>query len=122
MPVFNKNQGTIEAAVLDKTAAQKRLEFGELTVRREVVAGFVRYERAARAMEIYRAGVEKLAAVNLGVVRQTYELGAINLLDYIAEQRRYIQVKNDFIDAQLQVFLARVEILRAATAPELITK
>ena len=122
LPVFNKNQGTIEALILEKNAAAKRLEFGELTVRREVAAAFVRYERAARAMEIYRAGVEKLAAINLGVVRQTYELGATNLLDYIAEQRRYIQVKNDFIDAQLQVYLARVEILRAIAAPELITK
>ncbi len=122
LPVFNKNQGSIEAAAAEKNAASKRLEFGELTVRREVAAAFVRYERAARTMEIYRAGVEKLAAINLGVVRQTYELGAINLLDYIAEQRRYIQAKNDFIDAQLQVYLAQVEILRAVAAPELITK
>ncbi len=122
LPVFNKNQGTIEAAVAEKNAAQKRLEFGELTVRREVAAAFVRYESVARAMEIYRAGVEKLAKINLGVVRQTYELGARSLLDYIAEQRRYIEIKDDFIDAQLQVYLARVEILRAAAAPELITK
>ena len=122
LPVFNKNQGAIEAAVLEKNAAQKRLEFGELTVRREVAVAFTRYESAARAMEIYRVGVEKLAAINLGVVRQTYELGARSLLDYIAEQRRYIQIKDDFIDAQLQVYLARVEILRAASAPELIKK
>ncbi len=119
LPVFNKNQGAIEAAVLGKIAAQKRTEFGALTVRREVAAAFVRYESAARAMEIYRVGVEKLAEINLGVVRQTYELGARNLLDYIAEQRRYIEIKDDFIDAQLQVYLARVEILRAAAAPEL---
>ena len=122
LPVFNKNQGAIEAAIAEKNAASKRLEFGELTVRREVAASFVRYERAARAMEIYRAGVEKLAAINLGVVRQTYELGARSLLDYIAEQRRYIEIKDDFIDAQLQVYLARVEILRVVAAPELITK
>ncbi len=119
LPIFNKNQGTIEASVLEKNAAQKRLEFGALTVRREVTAAFVRYERAARAMEIYRVGVEKLAETNLGVVRQTYELGARSLLDYIAEQRRYIEIKGDFIDAQLQVYLARVEILRAIGAPEL---
>ncbi len=61
-------------------------------------------------------GVEKLAETNLGVVRQTYELGATNLLDYIAEQRRYIEIKDDFIDAQLQAYLARVEILRAVAA------
>ena len=122
LPVFNKNQGTIEAAVAEKSAAQKRLEFGELTVRREIAAAYVRYERAARAMEIYRVGVERQAETNLGVVRQTYELGAKDLLDYIAEQRRYIEIKDDFIDAQFETYLARVEILKAAAAPELINK
>ena len=122
LPVFNKNQGTIEAAALEKSAAQKRTEFGELTVRREIAAAFVRYERAARAMEIYRVGVERQAETNLGVVRQTYELGSKDLLDYIAELRRFIEIKDDFIDAQLETYLARVEILKTTAAPELINK
>lgn len=122
LPVFNKNTGNIEAAVADKTSAANRLEFGILTVRRETAAGYVKYESAARAMEIYRVGVEQQSKMNLGVVRQTYELGARTLLDYIAEQRRYIQAEDDFIDAQLETYLARIEILRAANAPELTNK
>lgn len=122
LPVFNKNQGSIEAATQEKIAAEKRLEFGELTVRREVAAAFARYNRAARATEIYRVGVERQANENLGVVRQTYELGSKTLLDYIAEQRRFIEIKDDFIDAQLETYLARIEILRAANAPELTNK
>ena len=119
IPVFNKNQGLIEAALQEKAAAQKRLEFGELTVRREVASAYTRYARAARAMEIYRVGVERQAETNLGVVRQTYELGSKDLLDYIAEQRRYIEIKNDFIDSQFETYLARVEILKAVSAREL---
>ncbi len=119
LPVFDKNQGTIEASVLEKNAAAKRIEFGELTVRREVASGYVRYARAARAMEIFRVGVENQAEINLGVVRQIYELGKQNLLDYIAEQRRYIEIKEDFIDAQFETYLARIEILSATAAPEL---
>jgi outer membrane protein, heavy metal efflux system len=122
IPVFNKNQGLIEAATQEKIAAAKRLEFGELTVRRETAAAYVKYERAARAMEIYRVGVERQAETNLGVVRQTYELGSRTLLDYIAEQRRYIEVEDDFIDAQFATFLARIEVLRAVDAPELTVK
>ncbi|MCY7376688.1 MAG: hypothetical protein LH472_12075, partial [Pyrinomonadaceae bacterium] len=59
---------------------------------------------------------------NLQVVRQTYELGARNLIDYLIEQRRFIELENEFIDAQLAVYAARVEILRATNAPELIKK
>lgn len=119
LPVRNRNQGMIEAAAAEEAAAGKRREFGELTVRREAAAAYVRYNSAARAMQIYRAGVREQAAENLSVVRQTYELGSKPLFDYIAEQRRFIETESGFIDAQLETYLARVEILRATAAPEL---
>lgn len=122
LPVRNKNQGAIEAAVATAEAAKRRLEFAELTVRREVATSYARYERAARAMEIFRAGVQGQSQANLDVIRQTYELGSKTLLDYIAEQRRFIEVENEFIDAVLQTYQARVEIERATSATGLIKK
>lgn len=120
LPVRNKNQGAIEAAVAAAEAARQRREFAELTVRREVAAAYARYERAARAMEIYRVGVREQASTNLNIIRQTYELGSKTLLDYIAEQRRYIELENGYVDTLLETYLARVEIARAAAAPELM--
>ncbi|HXG84368.1 MAG TPA: TolC family protein [Pyrinomonadaceae bacterium] len=122
LPVRNRNQGAIEAAVVNLDAATKRREFAELTVRREVAAAFTRYQSAARAMEIFRVGVRDQAKTNLGVVRQTYELGRRNLIEYLVEERRFIELENEFIDAQLMVYLAQAEILRATNAPELIKK
>jgi cobalt-zinc-cadmium efflux system outer membrane protein len=120
LPVRNKNQGAIEAAVADSSAAVARREFAELTVRREVASAYAQYERAVRAEEIFRLGARNPAKANLEVVRQTYELGATTLLDFISEQRRFIELENDFIDAQLAVYHARVEIERATFAPELM--
>lgn len=122
LPVRNKNQGAIEAAVADSEAAKSRTAFAELTVRREVAAAYAQYDRAVKAEEIFRVGARDPAKANLEVVRQTYELGARTLLDYIAEQRRFIELENDFIDAQLAVYNARVEIMRAAASTELIRK
>ena len=122
LPVRNKNQGMIGAAVAESAAARARREFAELTVRREVAAAYARYERAVKAQEIFRVGVREPARANLAVVRQTYELGSKTLLDYIAEQRRFIELENDFIEAQLVVYNARVEIQRATASPELIKK
>ena len=122
LPVRNKNQGAIEAAVAGAEAARRRREFAELTVRREVAASFARYERAARAMEIFRVGVRDQANSNLSVVRQTYELGAKTLLDFIGEQRRFIELENEFITAVLDAYQARVEIERATSSPRLITR
>ena len=122
LPVSNKNQGMIEAAVAQAEAAKRRREFLELTVRREVAAGYARYERAARAMEIFRVGVREQADANLEVIRKTYELGSKTLLDYIAEQRRFYEVEAEYVDAILSTYLARVEISRAAGSPELIKR
>ncbi len=122
LPVRNRNQGAIEAAAANLSAAGTRREFAELTIRREVAAAFARYQSAARAGEIFRVGVRDQANANLQVVRQTYELGARNLIEYLIEQRRFIELENEFIDAQLAVYQARVEILRATNAPEMVKK
>jgi cobalt-zinc-cadmium efflux system outer membrane protein len=122
LPVRNKNQGAIEAAIADSEAASSRTQFSELTIRREVASAYAQYDRAAKAEEIFRVGARDAAKANLDVVRQTYELGSKTLIDYISEQRRFIELENDFIDAQLAVYNARIEIARATAAPELITR
>ena len=103
-------------------AARKRFEFGELTVRREVAVAFARYNRAVRALSIFQNGVRDQAKANLEVVWKTYELGKQTLLDYIAEERRFLEVENELIDAMLENYLANIEILRATNAPELLRK
>ena len=122
LPLRNRNQGAVEAAVAEKEAATRRREFAELTVRREIAASFVRYGQSMKAAEIYRVGVRDQANANLEVVRQTYELGSKTLLDFIAEQRRFIEVESSFIDSLLETYLARVEIERATASPNLISK
>jgi cobalt-zinc-cadmium efflux system outer membrane protein len=122
LPVRNRNQGMIKAAGFEREAAQRRIEFGELTVRREVSVSFARYFRAVRALTIFQNGVRDQADLNLRVVWQTYELGKRNLSDYIAEERRFLEIENELIDALLETYQARIEILRAANRAELIKR
>lgn len=122
LPVRNRNQGAIAAAVAEKSAATQRREFAELTVKREVASAFARYQSAARAAEIYRVGVQGQANANLDVVRQTYELGSKTLLDVIAEQRRFIETQTGYIEALVNTYQARVEIERAMASPNLIKR
>lgn len=122
LPVRNRNQGAIAAAVAEKAAATQRREFTELTVQREVASALARYQSAARAAEIYRVGVQGQANANLDVVRQTYELGSKTLLDVIAEQRRFIETQTGYIEALVNTYQARVEIERATASPNLIKR
>lgn len=119
LPVRNRNQGAVEAATFEREAARRRIEFGELTVRRDVSSAFARYNRAARSLSIFQNGVRDQANANLHVIWQTYELGSRSLLDYIAEQRRFLDIENALVDAELETYMANIEIMRATSAPEL---
>src|SRR5439155_1048342 len=88
LPVRNRNQGNIAAASAEAQAAERRLQFAELTVRQEVAAALAQYAAARRSLEIYERGVRDVATRNLTVVRQTYALGRGSLLDVIADRRR----------------------------------
>ena len=112
LPVRNKNQGLIEAALAAKEAARKRREFAELVVRNEVAAAYARLEKARTASAVYRDHVINASARNLDVLRQAYTLGQKNLLDYIAEQRRFIDVETGYTDLLKENFTALVEIER----------
>lgn len=122
LPARNRNQGEIEAATFERQAAESRRQFGELTIRREISVAYARYNRAVRALAIFQNGVRDQANANLQVVWQTYEFGRRTLSDYIAEERRFLDIENELTDALLETYAARVEILRSANAAELIKK
>jgi cobalt-zinc-cadmium efflux system outer membrane protein len=119
LPVRNKNQGLIEAAIAAKEAARNRREFAELVVRNEVAAAYTRLERAQAAEAIYRDRVREAAARNLDILRQAYTLGQKTVLDYIAEQRRFIEVETGYTDLLKERLDAIIEIERVAGLPPL---
>jgi cobalt-zinc-cadmium efflux system outer membrane protein len=113
LPVRNRNQGNVAAALAETQAASRREEFSVLGVRQEVEAAFVQYEAATRARETYAHGVRDLARENLEVIRKAYQLGRTSLLEVIAEQRRYIDIEMGYTDALQHAYNAVVELERA---------
>jgi cobalt-zinc-cadmium efflux system outer membrane protein len=119
LPTRNKNQGLIEAAVAAEEAARKRREFAELTVRNEVAAAYARLERARAAAAVYGDRVREGAARNLDVLRQAYTLGQKTMLDYIAEQQRFIDVETGYTDLLKEHLDAIIDIERVVGLPPL---
>ena len=116
LPLRNRNQGEVESAVALAAAARERREFSELIVGREVAAALVRVEKAHQSLNIYARGVRGQAQKNLGVTRQTYELGRTPLLDVIAEQRRYIDIETGYTEVMNQYYQALVALDRAVAS------
>jgi outer membrane protein, heavy metal efflux system len=113
LPLRNRNQGNIAAALAEAQGAGRRMDFLTLTIRHEVAAAFTQYEAAQSSLEIYAQGVREVARQNLEVIRRAYELGRTSLLDVITEQRRYIDIEMGYTESLKQVYDAVVEIERA---------
>ncbi|MBX3283597.1 MAG: TolC family protein [Acidobacteria bacterium] len=122
LPVRNRNQGAVEAATFDRQSVQNRIAFGELTIRREVAAATARYNAAARSLSIMKGGVRDQANSNLQVIWQTYELGSRSLIEYLAEERRFLDIESELVEAELETYTANVEVMRAVNSPELKKK
>jgi len=114
LPIRNNNAGNVEAAIAASLAARSRREFAELVVRNEVASAYARFERAQQALAVYRDGVRGQAERNLDVIRQTYTLGQKSALDYIGEQRRFIEVETGYTEVLKEYFNSLVELERVA--------
>jgi cobalt-zinc-cadmium efflux system outer membrane protein len=113
LPVRHQNQGNIATALAESEGAQRRREAMELMVRQEIVSAYAGYDAASRAAELYRSQVLETARRNFGVVRQSYELGRVTLLDAVAEQRRLIELEMGYTEVLKQRWDTVVEIQRA---------
>lgn len=117
LPTRNKNQGNIEAAAAAVETARLRREFAETVARNEVASASIRFERAGSAIAVYRENVLKQAQKNLDVIRMAYEFGQKTVLDYISEQRRFVELETGFTSLLKEAFDALIEIERAVASP-----
>jgi cobalt-zinc-cadmium efflux system outer membrane protein len=117
LPVRNRNQGSIVAAMAEATAAERRHDYALLIARQELAAAMAQHAAARRAVDLYDRGVRNVARANLEVLRESYRLGRATLLDVITEQRRYIEIENGYTDVLRQAWDAAVDVERAVGVP-----
>jgi outer membrane protein, heavy metal efflux system len=108
-----RNQGTIEASLARQTGARQRREYLQSIIPIQVDAAFQKWQAAQRAVDIFGSGVIDQSEKNVDVMRQAYTLGQLRLLDVLNEQRRLIDTKFAFIDAQAELFRAWAELEQA---------
>lgn len=113
LPIANRHQGNIQAAIARRNAARLLRESLERSVRQEVMAAVGRLAAAQRALQIFDAGVIGQSRENLRIVHGAYELGELRLLDVINEQRRLIEIQRTHTDLLRDAYLAGVALERA---------
>jgi cobalt-zinc-cadmium efflux system outer membrane protein len=110
LPWRNANQGAKAAATASIDAAKQEREARRLAAVNEIASLTAREANARAALDLFGAGLRDLAAHNLDVQKESYQLGRATLVDVLAETRRYLDVQMAYADAQLELALARVAL------------
>ena len=116
LPFANRNQGNIEAAQAQRQAAGLRRQFLEDSVRSEVRAAYAQYVAASQALEAFDQDVVKQAQEGVTIIRASYDLGEIQLLDLLQEQRRFLETQKAYTEILKEHYVARAALEAAISA------
>lgn len=114
----NRNQGNIEAALAQRQGAVLRRQFLEESVRTEVRAAYAQYVATAQALAAFDQDVVKQAQEGVTIIRASYNLGEVQLLDLLQEQRRFQETQKAYTEILKEHYVARAA-LEAAISAEL---
>jgi cobalt-zinc-cadmium efflux system outer membrane protein len=110
LPLRNRNQGNIHAAIARREAARLKTKGLELRIDQEVRSAVSGYKAAGEAVRILKTIVVPQSEKNLEVVRTSYELGELRFLDLIQEQRRALEMQNAYTGALKAYLLSLVQL------------
>ena len=117
LPLRNRNQGLIQAAIAKTDAARLRRQFIEQVVTQEVRSAYSRYEAAQRALVVFDQNILNRSADNVRIIQAAFNAGELRLFDVINEQRRLTDTQRAYTDVLRQYYVSVVELERAVGAP-----
>jgi cobalt-zinc-cadmium efflux system outer membrane protein len=117
LPFFNRNQGAIQEAAGRLAQARHTREFVELVVKRDVAIAMSRYQSARESVELFQKEILPRGRENLQIIRAAYTLGDQPIFEVIAEQRRFIESQNQYVEALKEYYQSQVELERAIGRP-----
>ena len=117
LPLRNRNQGLIQAAIARTDAARLHRQFVEQVITQEVRSAYGRYQATQRALVVFDQSVLNRSADNVRIIQAAFNAGELRLFDVINEQRRLTDTQRAYTDVLRQYYIAVVELERAVGAP-----
>lgn len=99
LPLFDRNQAALQEARVRKNSSETRQTFARQNIEREVAAAHGRLASADRSVNIYASEIIPQLSENLKVVQEAYRLGEMGILAVIEEQRKFIDVNEEYLSA-----------------------
>ena len=106
LPIFNKNQGNIQAAEAEWALANHELQRIELDLQDRLAVSYRRYADARQQVDRYGQRIIPKAKKSLRLVTGGYEKGEVEYLTLLTAQQTYYQVNLSYLDALRELWTA----------------
>ena len=110
IPVFDKNQGNIQAAQAEWMAANREVQRIELDLQDRLAVAFRRYCNARQQIDRYQQRIVPKADESLRLVTDGYEKGEVEYLMLLTAQETFYQVNLAYLDALQELWQATAAI------------
>ena len=103
LPLFSRNQGEIAGSMAKLDQIRARREAIRRQVEAKVFAAFERVTALRAQVDAYRATIVPTATTLQGLAEESYRLGRTSILAALEAQRSLRDVKNDYVQALLDL-------------------
>ncbi len=110
IPVWNRNQGAVQAAYHGLVAAERQLNALELAMQEQLARVFERYKNALQQTRRFETTLMPKSSEALELTRKAYEIGEINYVSLLTAQRTFSQNQLAYLDALESLRVADSEI------------
>jgi cobalt-zinc-cadmium efflux system outer membrane protein len=110
LPIFNRNQGTIQEAKADLARSEAEVVRVELSLRERLADAFNRYRTARQTAELYRDGIVPQATEAYEVQLDMYRKRRTPWREVVSLQRNVLEEKVRYTRSLLELREAEVEI------------
>ena len=111
LPLWNRNQGTIQQARADLARSQAEVARVELSLRQRLADAFNRYQTALETAQIYRDSNLPKAAEAYEVQLDMYRKRRTPWREVVMLQRNLLEVQERYTRSLLELHQAEVEIV-----------
>jgi cobalt-zinc-cadmium efflux system outer membrane protein len=114
LPIFERNQGGIEAAQAELRKARAEAEGYALVVREEVLSAHARFLASVAAVGHLEESVVGNLEDNVSLLRVAYEAGKIDLGEVVVFRRELVEARRDYVQAVAEAWRAAIVLDLAA--------
>lgn len=117
LPLWDRKAGLRSEAKFSQESAENDRAAAWLEISRQVTRAYYNYLNAQQAMGLFSQSLLDEAKTAADLALQLFQTGTFRFLDLIDARRTYLETAEEFIEAQAELRLEEIEILRATGTP-----